>query len=138
MSVEWQARDVVTWLATVAAKLGAVSQLMFQSGPTPWYKVLEPNAATANGVKVVCTFPVRVKGAQGKKRVEFMFGAGKGLPCLVLGKGCTDLGCTRCTMRRVGVACGVVCKGLQGVGEDDFPESVMKACAAWVKDRKDN
>ena len=35
MSVAWRARDVVPWLASVAAKLGAVAELMFQSGQTP-------------------------------------------------------------------------------------------------------
>ena len=47
MSVAWQAREVVTWPKTVAAKPGAVAELMSQSGQTPWYKVLELNVATA-------------------------------------------------------------------------------------------
>ena len=81
MSVAWQGRDVVPWLASAAAKLGAVAELMFQSGQTPWYKVLELNVATTSGMKVVCTLPVEVKGLQGKKRAEFMFGVGKGLHC---------------------------------------------------------
>ena len=79
VSVAWQAREVVTWPTRAAAKPGAVAELMFQSGQTPWYKVLELNVATASGMKVVCTFPVRVKGLQGKKRAEYMFGVGKGL-----------------------------------------------------------
>ena len=79
MSVAWQARNVVTWRASAAAKPGAVAGLMFQSGRTPWYKFLELNVLTASGVTVVCTVPVRRKGAQGKKQAEFMFGVGKGL-----------------------------------------------------------
>ena len=31
--------------------------------------------------------------------------------CLALEKGCTDLGRTRCTMRRMGGACGMACGG---------------------------
>ena len=57
--VAWQAREVVTWPKSAAAKPGAVAELMFESGQTPWYKVLELNVATASGMKVVCTFPVR-------------------------------------------------------------------------------
>ena len=79
VSVAWQARTVVTWPTSAAAKPGAVAELMFQSGQTPWYKVLELNLATASGMKVVCTFPVRVRGLQGKKQAEYMFGIGKGL-----------------------------------------------------------
>ena len=52
---------------------------MVHSGQTPWYKVLELNVATASGMKVVCTFPVRVNGLQCKKRAGYMFGVGKGL-----------------------------------------------------------
>ena len=29
-------------------------------------------------------------------------------------------------------------RGLQGVGGEEVPESVMKAFAAWVKERKDS
>ena len=64
-SVSWQAREVVTWPKSAAAKPGAVAELMF--------------LATASGMKVVCTFPVRVKGLQGKKQANYMFGVGKGL-----------------------------------------------------------
>ena len=78
LSVAWHAREVVTWPTSAAAKPGAVAELMFHSGQTPWYTVLELNVATASGMKVVCTFPVRVKGQQGKKRPEYMFGVGKG------------------------------------------------------------
>ena len=60
-------------------KPGAVTELMFQSGQTPWYKVLQLNVATTSGMKVVCTFSVRVKGLQGKKRAEYMFGVCKRL-----------------------------------------------------------
>ena len=77
MSVAWQAREVVTWPKTAAAKPGAIAELMFQYGQTPWYKVLELNVGS--GMKVVCTFPVRVKGVQGKKQAEYMFGVRKGL-----------------------------------------------------------
>ena len=79
VSVAWQARAVLTWPTSAGAKSGAVAELMFQSGQTPWYKVLELNVVTASGMKVVCPFPVRVKGLQGKKRAEYMFGVGKGL-----------------------------------------------------------
>ena len=34
---------------------------------------------TASSIKVVCTFPVRLKGLQRKKRAEYMFGVGQGL-----------------------------------------------------------
>ena len=62
MSVACLAREVVISPASAAAKTGAVAELMFQFGQTPWYKVLQLNLATASGMKVVCTFPVRVKG----------------------------------------------------------------------------
>ena len=61
VSVTWQASEVVTWPTTAAA----VAVFLFQSGQTPWYKVLELNVATASGMKVVGTSPVRVKGVQG-------------------------------------------------------------------------
>ena len=67
VSVAWQARDVVTCPTSAAAKPGGVAELMFQSGQTPLYKVSEVNVAKARGMKVVCTFPVQVKGLQGKK-----------------------------------------------------------------------
>ena len=60
VSVAWPARAVMTWPTSAATKPGAVAELMFQSGQTPWYKILELNVATASGMKVVCTFPVRV------------------------------------------------------------------------------
>ena len=56
-----------------------MAELIFQFDRTPWYKVPELNVVTASGMKVVCPFSVRVKGLQGKKRAEFMFGVGKGL-----------------------------------------------------------
>ena len=74
-----QARKVVTWPTSAASKPGAVAEFMFQSGETPWYMVLELNVATTSSMKVVCTFLVRVKRLQGKKRAEYMFGVGKGL-----------------------------------------------------------
>ena len=58
VSVAWQASEVVTWPTTAAAKPGAVAELMFQSGQTLWYKVLELHVATASGMKVVGTSPV--------------------------------------------------------------------------------
>ena len=79
VSVAWPVREVVTWPTSAAAQPGAVAELMFQSGQTPWYKVLELNVATASGMKVVYTPPVRVKGLQGKKRAEYLFSVGKGL-----------------------------------------------------------
>ena len=94
-----------------ATKPGAVTELMFQFGETPWWKVLELNVATSSGMKVVCTFPVRVKGLQGKKRAEYMFG---------VGKGCNDLGRTRCTMRRMDGACGMVSGGGKALEEMRF------------------
>ena len=36
VSVAWQAREVVTWPTSAAAKPGAMAHLMFQSGQTPW------------------------------------------------------------------------------------------------------
>ena len=77
VSVVWQASDVVTRLGSAAARPGAVAELLFQSDPTPWYKILEITVATS--MSVVSPFPVRMKGTQGKKRAEFMFGDGKGL-----------------------------------------------------------
>ena len=74
VSVAWQSREVVTWPTSAATKPEAMAELMFQSGQTPWYKVMVPNAATTSGIKVVCRFPVPVKGLQGKKRAEYMFG----------------------------------------------------------------
>ena len=121
VSVAWQAREVVTWPTSAAAKPGAVAKLMFQPGQTPWYKVMRLNVATASPMKVVCTFPVRVKGLQGKKRAEYMFGVGKGLhrswsyPMYHEEDG-------------RGVWYGV--RGQQGVGGDEVPESVMKVFAA--------
>ena len=67
VSVAWQAHEVVTWPTSAVAKPVAVAELIFQSGQTPWYKLVELNVATASGMKVVSTFPVRVKGLQGKK-----------------------------------------------------------------------
>ena len=82
--------------------------------------------ATASCVKVVCTFPVRVKGAQGKKRAEFMFGVGKGLH-------------RSWSYRMYHEEDGRYrLRGPQGVGRDEVQESVMKAFAAWVNERKDS
>ena len=78
VSVARHAREVVTWPTSAAAKMAAVAELMLHSGQAPLYKVPELNVATASGMKVVCTFPIRVKGLQGKKRAEFMSGAGEG------------------------------------------------------------
>ena len=127
VSVTWQARDVVNWPATAAPKPGAVTELLFMSGQTPWYKVLEPNVATASGMKVVCTFSVRVKGLQGKKRAEFIFGVGKGLH-----------GSWWYQMYHEddGRSVWYGLRGLQGVGGHEVPESVMKACTALVNERK--
>ena len=50
--VTWQAREVVTWPTSAAAKPGAMAELMYQSTQTPWYKVLELNVATTSGMKV--------------------------------------------------------------------------------------
>ena len=121
VSVAWHAREVVTWPTSAAAKPGAVAELIFQPGQKPWYKVLRLNVATASPMQVVCTFLVRVKGLQGKKRAEYMFGVGKGLhhswsyPMYHEEDGW-------------GVWYGV--RGLQGVGGDEVPESVMKVFAA--------
>ena len=77
VSVARQARNVLTWPASAAAKPGALTELTFQSGQTPWYRVLELNVATTRSMKVVCTFLVRIMGTQGKKRAEFIVGVGK-------------------------------------------------------------
>ena len=92
VSVAWQASNMVNRPASAAAKRGAVAELMLECGETTWYKVLELDVATAS-VKVVCTFSVRTSS------------------CLVLGKGCIDLGHTTCTMRETGGACVMVCGG---------------------------
>ena len=101
---------MVTWPTSAAAKPGAVAELMFQSGQTPWYKVLELNVATASGMNMVCTFPVRVIC---KARSDPS-------TCLALQKGCTDLGRTRCTMRRMGGACGMARGGCKALEEMRF------------------
>ena len=129
VSVAWQAREVVSWPASAAAKLGAVAELKFKSGQTPLHKVLELNVATASGMKVVCTFPVSVKGLQGKKRAEHLFGVGKGRH--------------RCWSYQIyheedGRSVWYGLGGLQGVGGDEVPESVMKVFAAWVNERKES
>ena len=79
LSVAWQACDAVTSPASATPRPGAVAELMFHSGQTPWYKVLELTVATTSNMKMVCTFPVRMNGTQVKKLPEFMFGVGKGL-----------------------------------------------------------
>ena len=129
VSVAWQAREVVTWPMSAAAKPGAVAELMFQSGQTPWYKVLELNVATASGMKVVCMFPVRVKGLQGKKRAEYMFGVGKRLH---------RSWSYQMYHQEDGQSVWYGLWGLQVVGGDEVPESVMKVFAAWVNERKES
>ena len=123
MSVGWRARHVVTWPGSAATKPGAMAELMFQSDQTPWYKVLQLNVATVSGMKVVCTFPVRVMGMQGKKQAEYMFGVGKGLH--------------RSWSYQIydeedGRSVWYGLQGLQGVGGDEVMEPVMKAFVAWV------
>ena len=129
VSVAVQARDVVTWPVSAAAKPGAVCELMFQCGQTPWYKVLELNVATASGMKVVCTLPVQVKGLQGKKRAEFMFGVGKGLH---------RSWSYHMYHEEDGRSVWYCLWGLQCVGGDEVPESLMQAFAAWVDERKES
>ena len=75
----WQARYVVTWPASAATTPRAVVELMFLSRQTRCCKVLELNVVTASRVKAVCRFPDKMKGAQGKKRAEVMFGVAEGL-----------------------------------------------------------
>ena len=129
VSVAWQAREVVTWPTSAAAKPGAAAELMFQSVQMPWYKVLELNVATASGMKVVCAVPVRVKGVQGKKRAEYMFGVGKGLHRSWL---------YQMYHEEDGRSVWYGLRGLQGVRGDEVPESVMKVFAAWVNERKES
>ena len=102
---------------------------MFESRQTPWYKVLELNVATSSGMKVVCTFPVRVKGLQGKKRAEYMFGVGKGLH---------QSWSYQTYHEEDGRSVWYGLRGLQGVGGDEVREYVMKALAAWVNERKES
>ena len=130
LSVAWQAREVVTWPTSAAAKPGAVAELMFQSGQTPWCKVLELNVATVSGMKVVCTFPVRVKGLQGKKRAEYMFGVGKGLH---------RSWSYQMYYEEDGRSVWYGLQGLQGVGGDEFSEVsefVMTVFAARMNKRR--
>ena len=122
-------QDVVTWPASAAAKPGAVAELMFHSGQTPWYKIVELNVAMASGRKVVCTFPVRVKGLQGKKRAEIMFGVPKGLH---------PSWSYQIYHEEDGRSVWYGLRGLQGVGGDEVAESVMKVFAAWVHERKES
>ena len=130
-AVAWQARDVVTWSARAIANPGAVAELMFQSGQTPWYKVLELNVATASGMKVVCTFPStsQVKGVQGKKRAELLFGVGKGLH-----RSWSYQMYHEEDVRSVWYGLG----GLQGVGGGEVLESVMKVLAAQVNELEES
>ena len=127
--VAWQARDMVTWPASATARPEAVAEPMFQSGQTPWDKALEINVATASGMKVVCMFPVRMKGSQGKKRAEFMFGVGKGQH---------RSWSYQMYHEEDGRSMWYGLRRLQSVGGDEVPESGMKVFAAWVKERKDN
>ena len=129
MSIGWQARYVVAWPAGAATTPWVVAELMFQSRQTPWCKVLELNVVRASQVKAVCTFPVQMKGAQGKKRADVMFGVGKGLhrswSYQMYHK-----------EDRWSVWYGL--RGLRGVGGDEVPRYVLKAFAAWVKECKDS
>ena len=102
---------------------------MFESPQTPWYKVLELNVATASGMKVVCMFPVRVKGLQGKKRAEYMFGVGKGLH---------RSWSYQMYHEEDGQSVWYGVRWLQGVGGDEVPKSVMKVLAARVNERKES
>ena len=127
--VAWQARELMTWPTSAATKPGSVAELMFHSVQTPWYKVPELNVATAIGMKVVCTFPVRVKGLQGKKRAEYMFGVGKGLH-------------RSWSYHRYheedGRSVWYGLRGLQGVEGDEVSESVTKVFAAWGNERMES
>ena len=120
---------MVTCTTSAATKPGAVAELIFQSSQTPWYKVLEIIVATASSMKVVSTFPVRMKGAQGKKRGEFMFGVGKGLHRSWL---------YQLYSKEDGRSVWYGLHGLQGVGGDEVPDYVMHAVGAWVKEHKDS
>ena len=102
---------------------------MFQAGQMPWYKVLELNAVTASCMKVVCTFPVGVNGLQGKKRAEYMCGVGKGVHRSWSYQMCHE---------EDGRSVWYSVRGLQGVGGDEVPESVMNVFAAWVNERKES
>ena len=126
VSVAWQARDMVTWPASAAPRPGAVAELMLQPDQTPWYKVLEIIVAITSSMEVVSTFLVRMKGAQGKKRAEFMFGVGKGLH-----RSCVY----KVYHEEDGWSVWYGLRGLQGVGGDEVPASVMHAVGAWVKER---
>ena len=118
--VAWHACKVVTLPTSAAAKPGTVAELMFQSCQTLWYKVLELNMATPSGMTVVCTFPVRVNGPQGKKRTEYMFGVGKGLH---------RSWSYQMYHEEDGQSVLYGLRGLQGVAGDEVLESVMKVFA---------
>ena len=92
-------------------------------------QVLELNVATASGMKVVCTFPVRVKGLQSKKRAEYMFGFGKALH---------RSWSYEMYHEEDGRSVWYGLRGLQCVRGDEVPESVMKVFAAWVNERKES
>ena len=119
---------MVTWPASAAKTPRAVAELMFKSRQPPRCKLLELNVVTAIRVKAVCTFAVRTKVA-GKKLAEFMFGVGKGL------QRSWSYQMYHKEDRR-SVWYGL--PGLRGVGGDEVPGSVLKAFAAWVKERKDS
>ena len=129
VSVAWEAREVVTWPTSAATKPGAVAELMFQSSQTPWYKDLELNVASASGMKVVCRFPVRVKGLQGKNRAEYMFSVGKGLH---------RSWSYQMYHEEDGRSVWYSLRGLHGAGGDEVPESVMKVAPRWVNERKES
>ena len=120
--VAWQARDVVIWLASGAAKPGAVPGSCSSPVKPGCTRFLELNVAIARGMKVVRTFPVRVKVLQGKKRAEFMFGVGKGLH---------RSSSYQTYHEEDGRNVWYGLRGLQGVGGDEFPETVMKAFTAY-------
>ena len=85
--------------------------------------------ATTSGMKLLCTFPVRVKGLQGKKRAKFMFGVGKGLH---------RSWSYEMYHEEDGRSVWYGMRRLQGVGGDEVPGSVMKVLAAWVNERKES
>ena len=85
--------------------------------------------ATASGMKVVCTFTVRVKGLRGKKRAEYMFGVGEGLH---------RSWSYQMYHQEDGRSVWYGLWGLQGVGGDEVPEFVMERFAIWVNERKES
>ena len=84
--------------------------------------------ATTSGMKVVCTFPVRGKGLQGKKQAECMLNVGKGLQ---------RSWSYQMYHEEDGWSVWYGLWGLQGVGRDEVPESIMKVFAACVNEREE-